>query len=317
MPFYNASPYLGAAIQSILNQHFTDYEFLLLDDASGDDSLHIASGFNDPRIRLTRHTENQGVVAARNTLLSQARGKYLAFFDADDLAVPEKFARQIEYLEAHPELSLLGSSVYLINGKGEKTGRWKLGCSSEKLRARMLFHNYLVNSAVVVRADAIRPFTFETGSDICEDYLMWWRVLKSHKGMNLPDFLCAYRQHPASLTGGGKEKLWACETRVHRFILNDIGLEPTEEELFLHRQLRQAAIAVRVASLPAIIHWIGKVAGAGQKAGLIGPVAARRIALNRWAKMMKHCLRRPGILLYGLLLLPKLIRMLIHPRPEK
>lgn len=317
MPFFNAAPYIGAAIRSILEQEFTDYEFLLLDDASEDESLSIARSFSDPRIHIFQHSENQGVVSARNLLLSKARGRYLAFFDADDLAFSQKFSRQVAYLETHPDISLLGSSVFLMDENGERTGQWRLGCGPETLRARMLFHNYLVNSSVVVRAEAIRPYTYEEGSDICEDYLMWWRILQTHQGANLPDCLCAYRLHSNSLTGGSEEKLRACENVVHLKILSDVGLKPTEQELTLHQHLRQVDLPLNLGSLRAAIRWIAKVSRAGQADGFIGPAAARRIALNRWAKVMKQCRRNPGAFLYGLLLLPKLIRMLILQSPGK
>ena len=311
MPFFNAAPFIGAAIQSILDQEFTDYELLILDDASEDESLHIARSFQDPRIHIFQHTENRGVVSSRNDLLSRVKGRYLAFFDADDLAFPKKFSRQIAYLEAHPDISLLGSSVTLIDENGTPTGRWRLGCGPEELRARMLFHNYLVNSAVVVRADAIRPYKYEAGSDICEDYLMWWRILQKHQGANLPDDLCAYRVHFNSLTGGNREKLYRCEQRVHRQILAEMGLQPTPTQLNIHHHLRQASLPANSKTLRATVEWIAELVLAGQKSGWIGGPAARHIAVNRWAKAMKQCRRKPGVFLYGLLLLPKLIRSLI------
>jgi hypothetical protein len=181
----------------------------------------------------------------------------------------------------------------------------------------MLFHNYLVNSAVVVRAAAIRSYSYEEGADICEDYLMWWRILQTGQGANLPDYLCSYRLHSTSLTGGRKEKLHRCEKQVHRKILADMGLAPTEAQLRIHHHLRQASLPLDRRSLRAAVDWIATLAVAGQKTGWIGKPAARYIALNRWAKIMKQCLRAPGALPYAILLLPKLIRMLNLQSPVR
>ncbi len=111
MPVYNTEKYVGTAIQSVLDQTYGDFEFLIVDDGSTDGTASVLESFDDPRIRLI-HQENQGCYPARNRAIAEARGEYLANMDADDLILPTKFEKQIKYLEDHPEVVLVGTKTY-------------------------------------------------------------------------------------------------------------------------------------------------------------------------------------------------------------
>ncbi|MCB9781532.1 MAG: glycosyltransferase family 2 protein [Candidatus Omnitrophica bacterium] len=111
MPVYNAEKYVGIAIQSVLDQTYSDFEFLIVDDGSTDGTAEVIGSFDDPRIRVI-HQENQGCYPARNRAIAEARGEYLANMDADDLILPEKFEKQIKYLEEHPEVVLVATKTY-------------------------------------------------------------------------------------------------------------------------------------------------------------------------------------------------------------
>lgn len=111
MPLYNAERYVGAAIESILEQTFSDFELLVVDDGSTDGSAAVVESVRDARVRLIRQ-ENRGCYPARNRAIAEARGRYLANMDADDLSLPTRFEKQIAYLEAHPEAVLVGTKTY-------------------------------------------------------------------------------------------------------------------------------------------------------------------------------------------------------------
>ena len=101
IPAYNRERYLADAVDSVLAQTFTDFELLIVDDGSRDRTVEIAKSYRDPRIRLVRHERNRGVAAARNTGVAEARGAYVAFLDSDDVAYPDRLARQVAFLDAH------------------------------------------------------------------------------------------------------------------------------------------------------------------------------------------------------------------------
>jgi len=118
MMVYNAERYLRQAIDSVLNQTFTDFELLFLDDASTDRSLEIIQSYSDPRIRLIRNENNRGVAYSRSKALPLARGEYVAVLDADDVALPERLQVQVSYLDSHPDICLVGSSCQVIEEDG-------------------------------------------------------------------------------------------------------------------------------------------------------------------------------------------------------
>ena len=119
MPVYNAKRYLGEAVESILSQTFRDFEFLIIDDGSTDRSLAILQRYaaQDARIRLSSEP-NAGYVVRLNEMLHQARGDLIARMDADDVALPERFARQVEFLRSHPEVDVVGGAHENIDSKG-------------------------------------------------------------------------------------------------------------------------------------------------------------------------------------------------------
>jgi len=115
MSAYNAQAFLREAVDSILAQTFDDFELIVVDDASSDETPRILAEYSDPRIRILRNSTNLGVGGARNKGLSIARGKYIAIHDADDTSIPDRFALQVDYLNAHPDVGLVGSTAFYVN----------------------------------------------------------------------------------------------------------------------------------------------------------------------------------------------------------
>jgi glycosyltransferase involved in cell wall biosynthesis len=123
MPIYNAAPYLEMAIQSIVNQTFTDWELILLDDGSTDASLAIARRWSGGRIRVVSDGQNRGQTARLNELTQLSRSQYLARMDADDIMAPTRLQQQVAYLKAHPDVDLVGSFIYIIDTKNRVYGQ--------------------------------------------------------------------------------------------------------------------------------------------------------------------------------------------------
>ena len=119
MPVHNGGTYLRQAVDSILGQTFPDFELIVVDDRSTDGAVEALGRIGDPRMRIVANA-GAGLVAALNTGLVAARGALIARMDADDIALPERFARQFEYLGAHPEIAVLGTAVILIDGVGNE-----------------------------------------------------------------------------------------------------------------------------------------------------------------------------------------------------
>ena len=136
LPVYNAERFLAESVESILSQTFRDFEFLILDDGSSDGSLAILEGYakRDPRIRITSRP-NRGLVATLNEMIDQARGEFIARMDADDVALPERFERQIEHLRADPDCVAVGCRQLIIDPEGDPIAVWSKGESHEEMDA--------------------------------------------------------------------------------------------------------------------------------------------------------------------------------------
>ncbi|WP_336514378.1 glycosyltransferase [Pollutibacter soli] len=184
MPVYNSAAWLREAMDSILQQTFSDFELILIDDGSTDESASIIKSFSDSRIRHLVNEKNRGLVFTLNRGIDEAKGKYIARMDGDDIAVDRRFERQVSYLDSHPEVDLIASVVLLIDDKGNKTGFWKEDkemLSYEQLREFMPFNNCIAHPSIMARAGVLRDFKYRQDQDQAEDYDLWLRLFAAGK----------------------------------------------------------------------------------------------------------------------------------------
>ena len=120
MSVYNGAKFLGEAIDSILAQTFTEFEFIIIDDASTDDSLKIINSYKDARIIVVKNTKNHGLTKSLNIGIAKAKGKYVARMDADDISMPKRLEKQFDFMEEHPEFAFCGSKAISINEEGQE-----------------------------------------------------------------------------------------------------------------------------------------------------------------------------------------------------
>ena len=195
MPVYNAEKYVYEAIDSILRQTFTDFEFLIFDDGSTDSSREIILSFKDSRIRWIGSEINTGYVKHLNDGLLQAKGKYIARMDADDIAHPERFFKQINYLNQHQEVAACGSWIEFI---GSKTGVLEYPVTHRDIVTHLLlFGNALAHPAVMLRKAVLmeHSLTYEASLEPAEDYELWNRISEVAQLHNLSEVLLTYRVH--------------------------------------------------------------------------------------------------------------------------
>jgi glycosyltransferase involved in cell wall biosynthesis len=202
LPVFNGDKYLGAAIESILSQSFSDFEVVVVDDGSEDNSYAVAKSYNDSRVSILRQ-KNRGLAAALNSGLAAARGKYIARQDQDDVSLPERFALQMQYLERHPSCALLGTAAQIFEGDKptERFHRHPTDCA--RLRFELLFNNPFVHSSVMFRKDAalsLGGYSTDPARQPPEDYELWSKLARKWEVRNLPDVLVHYRETPGSMS---------------------------------------------------------------------------------------------------------------------
>jgi glycosyltransferase involved in cell wall biosynthesis len=196
MPVYNAGVYLKDAVESILNQTFRDFEFIIINDASTDNFCKIVEKYHDPRITLIHNSKNVGITQSLSAGLAKASGRYIARMDADDVAFPARLERQLSYLVSH-DVVLLGTWAQAIDSGGKIMRQIIAPIESSLLRWKLLFNNPFVHSSVIFSKKEV----LEIGgyrSSFAEDYDLWSRVAHSYPIAVLPEVLLKWRDHPKS-----------------------------------------------------------------------------------------------------------------------
>ena len=210
MPVYNAKRYVAETVASVLAQTSGDFEFVIVDDGStdGTDALLRRLAARDPRIRLNRRP-NTGISGALNDGIAMARGEFVARMDADDLMLPERLARQIEFLRGHPDCVAVGAQVEVIDPYGAPVERLAHKLTHEEIEAELLTGCgfAMVHPVVTMRREAVvRAGGYRSQYDTQEDLDVFLRLAEVGRLANLPECLLKYRQHYESINHTKFEK---------------------------------------------------------------------------------------------------------------
>jgi glycosyltransferase involved in cell wall biosynthesis len=203
MPVYNAERYVAEAVESILNQTFEDFEFLIIDDGSTDRSLKILQRYaaRDARIQLTSRP-NQGFVKTMNELLLKARGELLARMDADDVAMPDRFARQVEFLQQHPNVVCVGGAQDWIDAAGRFLLHHPEAEHDAEIQHLALIGHTPINhpSALIRRSPMLQIGGYDESMYPSEDLDVWLKLGEIGALANLHETVLQYRQHDRSIS---------------------------------------------------------------------------------------------------------------------
>lgn len=200
MCIYNGKKYLTSAIGSIVTQTYRHIEYIIIDDGSADNSSAIIKKIADPRIKLYRIT-HKGVARALNVGLTFAKGKYIARMDADDIALSSRLEKQVQFLEHHDDVGVVGTAVTLIDAFGNQMGVKQFPQTPKKLQSALLWTNPLIHPTVMFRKALIDRYGgYDKALDGAEDYDLWLRFAKHTYLANLPDTLLQYRIHTQSVS---------------------------------------------------------------------------------------------------------------------
>jgi glycosyltransferase involved in cell wall biosynthesis len=208
LPVYNAEKYLKEAIDSILNQTYTDFELLLINDGSTDSSEKIILSYNDPRIIYIKNEGNKGLIFSLNKGIDLAKGDYIARMDADDISMPERLEKQLNYLEENKNVEVVASTVKYIDDAGKIAGNWKLDNQTtdvKTIRKWMPRENCIAHPSVMGKKELLSRFKYNPNQLNIEDYDLWMRLLNTGAIIaKIPEPLLYYRVHSSSVTQAAK-----------------------------------------------------------------------------------------------------------------
>jgi glycosyltransferase involved in cell wall biosynthesis len=285
IPVYNAGPYIRESIQSILNQTFTDFELLIIDDGSTDDSVAVVRSFTDSRIRLFQNEKNMGIVFSRNRGIQEMKGRYYAAFDADDIAHPRKFEIQITYLEKNPDIGMVGCWCYHTDEKLKRLkSRYKLPGTPESIPVNLLFRAYFVHISVVIRKEALPSGGYTSGYEIGEDYKLYVDVTRKFKAWNIPEYLVYYRRYSKSTTQSNPYLYESCEKKIYSFIFKDLNIEINELHFLILKQLKSITPIKSTSELKHIFNFLLLIHRKNLELGLFSDKLLRKELLNRAIK---------------------------------
>lgn len=233
MPVYNMEKYVGEAIDSILNQTFNNFDFLIIDDRSTDGTLEKIRQYSDKRIRIIQNNKNMGLPACENIGLRESKGKYLVRMDSDDISSPDRIEKLYNFLEAHPEIDICGSSLHLF---GEIEGISNYFYAHDEIAADLIWTCSMPHGACMMRLDKIKEYDlwYDESYSVGEDWVFLMKAKDKLHFSNLKDVLYHYRRGPQSMVLQAKDDLREHNSRVYSALLSDLGISFNEHDLKLH-----------------------------------------------------------------------------------
>ena len=232
---HNRERLIEDAIRSSLAQTMSDLEVIVVDDGSIDGTASVVESIDDPRLKLIRHSCNQGIPAARNSALDEASGEYVAWLDSDDLSRPDRLERQLLYLRANPSVAMVGSCA----GKLLEDGTRKLGIrvpplAHDDIRCWLLFRSAFQQSSVFGRREILRRYPYRAEFPVCEDVDMFVRLSAEHQVANLPEVLIDRRLHPGQTIRHNRDLIVDAQSSISAPLLDAAGVQYNAEDLRRH-----------------------------------------------------------------------------------
>jgi glycosyltransferase involved in cell wall biosynthesis len=241
MSLYNSAEYLREAIENILNQTFSDFEFIIIDDGSSDNSLEIAESHKDKRIVIVKNEKNIGLPASLNKGIRLARGEYIARMDPDDISLRTRFEKQVGFMTSRPDVSACGTWVKSF-GQNRTSLTHKFFTNSEDIKASLLFNTSMAHPSVMLRHSVLdkNDLRYDVSHLCFEDYTLWVALSEFSNLANIPEVLLCYRMHPKSMSSKNAIAQKNGASGIRLLQLQKMGLEPTEEEMHIHNSLYPA-----------------------------------------------------------------------------
>ena len=320
MPTYNTDvSILKTAVDSILNQTFRDFEFIIIDDGSTDNSVEYLNGIRDQRVKLIRNDTNLGITKSLNIGLRAAKGKYIARMDSDDIAFPERFEKQYAFMESHPDVFVCGAKVHYFRGESspvtQQVNQGKDNAVSikgkflrlrentrikntkanyqiedmESYRVRMLFANPgpMHPTAFLNHEKLIKHhIEYDERLAYSQDYDLWMKICSIGQICILPDVLLHYRIHSGQVSKARRDLQNKCAQMIQKKLLEQLLGKVTEDEVsFHHSHSSRYGYDSNTKISNRAIQWYEKIITANQKQQLYD-----QYKLEQYIDRVKRCL---------------------------
>ncbi len=291
LPVHNHAGTVGATVESVLGQTYGDLELVVIDDASTDGSADVLRGFKDARVRVHRNSENLELTRSLNVGLEMVRGEFVARIDADDLCLPERAARQVAFLDARPDVAVLGSFVETMDEAGKALGVVKYPTEPEDIAPAFLFRNPIAHPAVMFRrrGGEVGEMRYDAKFRRGQDFELWVRcVLAGLKLANVPEVLTRYRVHGTQVSqrdaGGVRETGALVRTRLIAALKVDVS----PKQLQMHERLAWDELEEDHAWLRSASLWLELLYVRNMLTYVFNEDALGKTLCGRWVALLKR-----------------------------
>lgn len=290
MAAYNAADYISEAISSILQQTMEDYELLIVNDGSTDQTVEVVQSFVDPRIRLIHNDKNMGLVFTRNRALEEARGEFIAVLDSDDIAVPERLGLQYEFMRQNPAVGLSSGHAALIDESGQTTGDQFVVPTGNNINKEVFFGNPFINPAAIFKTEILKELKGYRDFAPAEDFDFFLRVSEKYPVGNIDHLLVQYRVHGRNTSAIQPGLTREIETQILKEMYKRWGMPVEEQLLALHHFLYSKNYSAL--SFPEIGWVLNTLKRANQTKGRFPPKELEAFLFEKWYAMIM--IKRPG-----------------------
>lgn len=223
MPVFNTGKYTEDAIKSILNQSYTDFEFIIVDDGSTDNTAQIISGFQDPRIKVIQNEINLGLAASLNNGLALAQGKFIARMDGDDISFPDRFLKQVTYLNQNPKVGVVGAWYQWTDSEGNPGKIKRFPMDNGVIQWKLIVDAQpIAHPVVMMRAEALREINGYKDMRYSQDYDLFYRLSKNWEFHNLQEVLLLRREHEQRIGKSHTEEQMANTAQTRQEMIQEL-----------------------------------------------------------------------------------------------
>lgn len=281
LPAYNAGPFIAEAITSILNQTYTNFELIIINDCSTDNTEEQILSFADKRIIYTKNEQNSGLIFNLNKGIELSKGKYLVRMDADDISMPHRIATQVEFMDNNPEIGISGT---WFQSFGARDGVTKYEAGNDDIKIQMLFHCRFCHPSVIIRKKVITDYNFQFSTDYphAEDYELWARMAFKTQFANIQKTLLKYRVHADSVTFKHAATQRKNSYRVINYIFNTIGVSIETEQIPLWIKTCYADFDQTIYEIASVEELMGKLIKANKISGYVNQKPLEDFISQKW-----------------------------------
>jgi glycosyltransferase involved in cell wall biosynthesis len=282
MSVYNGQAYLHEAIRSILNQTFINFEFIIINDGSSDNSLSIINSYKDKRIICIDNFDNMGLIYSLNKGIEIAKGKYIARMDADDISLPNRLMEQVHFLENNEKVGVLGCNYIQFNENSET--EYLAIQDQEEIMSKMIFNASVIHPSLLIRKSVLEDqlIIFNPLYKHAEDYELWSRLLFATTFSNVNKTLFKYRLHQGQVTTIHSTEQLKSANLIRSGILQKAGFIFSENELNIHCKIGSSQLLKDFFDLESAEKWLNNLLTQNARLKVIDESIFRKVISKQW-----------------------------------